>query len=130
MDWAQVNLWSSRDEAFYAFMKEKYKDRQRLSTEAEQKRKAAEKMKDTDPHFHRMAMSAEMAQLRLDMAYIVDRNNQLEEMIGTVEYLHQRVGIVEGAYSHTKMLAETCRIDYALISKGLTDIKKLTEPAK
>lgn len=123
-------FWSFRDESFYNFLKHKYSDRQKLSQEAEDKRKALDKMKDGDPLYHRCAVSAEMASLRVDMAYIVDRNNKLEEMIETISFLHQRVDILEGAYSHTKMMAETCRIDYGLISKLHEKLKPLLEEQK
>lgn len=118
-------MWSFRDESFYSFLKFKYQDRAKLQAEAEEKRKAVDKMKDGDPLYHRMAVSAEMAGLRVDMAYIVDRNNKLEEMIETISFLHQRVGILEGAYGHMKMMAETVRIDYSLISKLHEKLKPL-----
>lgn len=115
-DWA----WNLRDEGYYEFLKTKYQDRAKLATEAEQKRKAAEKAKDTDPHYHRLQVSSEMASLRLDMAYIVDRNNQLEQYVSTLEFLHERVGILEGAYGHTKLMAEIVRADFELLKKTLT----------
>lgn len=118
-------FWSFRDESFYSFLKHKYSDRAKLMAEAEEKRKAVDKMKDGDPLYHRCAVSAEMASLRVDMAYIVDRNNKLEEMIETISFLHQRVDILEGAYSHTKMMAETCRIDYGLVQRLYDKLKPL-----
>ena len=121
-------FWSFRDESFYNFLKHKYADRQKLSAEAEEKRKALDKMKDGDPLYHRMAVSAEMASLRVDMAYIVDRNNKLEEMIGTVEYLHQKVGILEGAYGHLKLLYETCKT-IGEVGIMQTALRKQKEPA-
>lgn len=119
----EANIWAIRDEQFYGFLKMKYADRKKLCDEAEEKRKAAEKMKDTDPHFHRMAVSAEMASLRVDMAYIVDRNNQLEQYLETIEFLHQKVGILEGAYGHIKMLAEMAKADYNLAKNVLKGAK-------
>jgi|GEM_PF-5633264 len=116
-------IWEIRDEQYYSFLKHKYKDRQRLRTEAEEKRKAAEAMKDS-PHRHRMTVEAEMASLMVDMAYIVDRNNQLEQYLGTIEFLHQKVGILEGAYAHIKMLAETCKNDYLVLYRKLNPPKE------
>ena len=123
--------WGFGDEQFYTFLKHKYADRRQLKADAEEKRKAAEKMIDgKDPHYHRMAVTAEMAQLRLDMAYIIDKNNKLEQYIETIEYLHQKVGVLEGAYGYVKMLAENLRIDYSRISDLYKKLNPTKEPAK
>lgn len=103
-------FWAFADEQFYSFMRRKYHDRAKLASEAEAKRKALEKVKEDNPMYHRMAASVEMAALRLDMAYMMDKNTKLEQFIETIEYLHQRVGIVEGAYGHLKLLFEQCRV--------------------
>lgn len=110
MNSIETTMWAMRDEQFYDFLKMKYSDRKKLSDIAEEKRKSAEKMKDDNPLYHRAQVSAEMASLRLDMAYIVDRNNQLEQYLATVEFLHQKVGVLEGAYGYLKMMLETCRL--------------------
>lgn len=106
--------WAFRDDRFYDFLKQKYKERAKLFNEAEDKRKALEKMKDGDPLYHRASVAAEMSSLRVDMAYIVARNTQLEEMLGTVEYLHQKIAILEGAYGHLKLLQETSTMQVAI----------------
>lgn len=118
-----TRMWEIRDESYYSFLKHKYKDRAKLSQEAEDKRKAADAMVGS-PHHLRMTVEADMASMRLDMAYIVDRNNQLEQYLETVEFLHQKVGILEGAYSHIKMLAEVCRNDYVDFAKKLKQLKE------
>lgn len=107
-------FWAYSDENFYSFMRNKYSNRANLAKEADDKRKALEKMKDDNPLYHRMAAGAEMAQLRLDMAYIIDKNTKLEQFIETIGYLHQRVDILEGAYGHLKLLFETCKIQATL----------------
>jgi hypothetical protein len=114
MEWSAGAMWSMQDDQFYDFLKRKYQDRQKLSIECEEKRKALEKTKETDALYHRMAVSAEMAQLRLDMAYIVDKNTKLEQYVETIGYLHTRLDIVEGAYGHLKLLFETCRLQSAI----------------
>ena len=120
--------WGFGDEQHYSFLQHKYGNRRQLKDDDEEKRKAAEKMADgKDPHYHRMAVTAEMAQLRLDMAYIIDKNNKLEQYIETIEYLHQRVGILEGAYGHLKLLGENMKFDYSRISELY---KKLFPPTK
>ena len=117
-------MWTIRDEGYYSFLKIKYQDRAKLSQEAQEKRKACDSMGDS-PHRHRMSVEADMATMRLDMAYILDRNNQLEQYLETIEFLHQKVGILEGAYSHVKLIAENCRNNYDIL---LAKLKK--EPAK
>jgi hypothetical protein len=122
-------FWTFQDTSFYEFLKNKYKDRAKLHKEAEDKRKAAEKVPDTSPLYQRAQVSAEMASLRLDMAYIIERNNNLEEMLGTVEYLHQKVGILEGAYGHLKLLNETAIMQTAILNRKPKEPAKCPEPS-
>lgn len=102
--------WCFRDEQMHTLLENKYADRKRLATEAEQKRQAVEKMEATNPLYHRAAVSSEMAQMRFEMAYLIDKNRQLAQYIETIEYLHQRVGIIEGAYGGLKLLLETANM--------------------
>lgn len=131
MSYERAALWTFRDEATYAFLEQKYRDREKLGEEYAAARKLAEKSQTVDgkpnPMLPRLEMQADMAQMKLEMSYIIDRNSQLQQHIETIGYLHDRVGILEGAYGHTKMLAETCRIDYVL-TKGLHE--KLTKYLK
>lgn len=124
MNFERTNLWNFRDEATYAFLEQKYRDREKLGAEYNEARKLADKSQTIDgrpnPQHPRLVLEADMAQIKLEMAYIIDRNGQLQQYIETLEYLHQRVGILEGAYGHTKMLAENCRIDYGL-TKAMHD---------
>lgn len=99
--------WCFRDDKMNTLLENKYADRKKLAEEAEQKRQAVEKMDAANPLYHRAAVSSEMAQMRFEMAYIIDKNRQLAQYIETIEYLHQRVGILEGAYGHLKLLNET-----------------------
>ena len=123
--------WQMRDENMYAFIERKYHDRQALSDQAEAARKLAEKSQtiegNPNPQYPRLLIEADIAQMKLEMAYVLDKNAQLAQYIDTLEFLHQRVGVLEGAYAHIKMLAETCRIDYALISKAVEFVKKFKQ---
>lgn len=114
-----------QDDAGYQRMLLQYGDRKAMSHEARNKRKALESMNTENPFYHRSAASAEMAQMRLDMAYIVEENKKLREMIETIGFLHQRVDVVYGAYAHMKMLADKSRIDYAMTESAIKDILKL-----
>lgn len=120
---ASFSHW--QDESDYNRMTERYSDRKAIGNEALAKRKALDDIKAENPFYHRAAVSAEMAQMRYDMALIVEENKRLREMIETIGYLHQRMEVVYGAYSHVKMLADKSRIDYALIAKGIEDVLKL-----
>lgn len=119
--------WSFQDESNYNFIKLKYADRNALGDEAIAKRKALADIAAENPFYHRAAVSAELAQMRYEMAYIVAENNKLREMIGTISWLHEQLSLTQGAYAHTKMLAERNRIDYALFKSGMDRIVKLKE---
>lgn len=111
----------------YTLMVAKYEDLKAIAKEARDKRKALDDIKADNPFYHRATASAEMAQIREDMALIVAENKRMHDMIDTIGDLHQRLSVVYGAYDHVKMLAERSRIDYAAISQGLQDITKLKQ---
>lgn len=121
--------WSMRDEGQYQFLRHKYHDRKGLADDCAQKRKLADKSETVDgkpnPEHPRLQMHAEMAQLRYEMSYIVDKNAQLETQIEALSYLCQRVDILEGAYGHVKLVAETAKVDYSLVAKALKSINDL-----
>ena len=123
--------WELHDERQYKFMEQKYHDRHKLFNEAEAARKLADKSQTIDgkpnPQYPRLCMEAEMANMRYEMAYIIDKNTQLSAIIETIAFMHQRVDILEGAYGHMKLMAETCKIDYSLVADALKSIKKLKE---
>lgn len=119
--------WGYKDEVEYNHIKLRYSDRKNLLDEATAKQKAFEKTTPENPLYHRIASSAESAKLRVDMAFMVDRMNKLEELLSTVSFLHQRLDILEGSYGYIKMLAEGGRIDYATLTRIVKDIEKLKE---
>lgn len=120
-------FWSFQDETNYLFLQSRYKDRKAIGDEAGEKRKAVKNMDTDNPFYHRAAVSAEMAAMRYDMAYIVAENKKLRDYINTISWLHEQVGVLQGAYAHTKRLADLARIDYTLIETGLKMINKLKE---
>lgn len=120
-------FWTYEDQSNLDYLELRYADRKKLGEEAISKRKALKDIASDNPFYQRAAMSAELAAMRWDMAYIVAENKKLRMMIGTIDWLHTQVNILMGAYSHVKMLAEKCRIDYGLINSGLTQIIKLKE---
>lgn len=124
-DWA----WSIRDEGQYQFMATKYGDRKRLSEEYEAKRKVADKSETIEgkpnPQYPRIRLEADMAQMRYEMAYILDKNKQLSEQVEALTWLYQRVDILEGAYGHMKLLAETTRIDYHAVKSMMQKLQPL-----
>lgn len=113
------------DKTSYDCMLSKYSDRKAIGDEAIKKRKALEDIKTVDEFYHRLEFSAELAQMRWDMAFIVEENKRLHEIIETVGWLHQRMDVVYGAYSHIKMLADKSRIDYAATESCLKQVLKL-----
>ncbi len=116
-DQIQSFAWELRDERHYQFIARKYHDRRKLAAEADEKRKLADKSETINgkpnPQHPRLCVEAEMAQMRYDMAYMVDKNTQLEQYIETIEFVHQRLGILEGAYGHIKTLVMGSRMDYS-----------------
>ena len=119
--------WGYQDEVEYKHIKMRYSDRRALLDEATAKQKAFDSCTPKNPLYHRIAVSAESAKLRVDMAYMVDRMTKLEELLSTVSFLHQRLDILEGSYSYIKMLAEGGRLDYATLTRIVKDIEKLKE---
>lgn len=121
--------WSMRDEGQYQFMAKKYAERKKLADEFDVKRKLADKSETIDgkpnPQYPRIRLEADMAQMRYEMAYIVEKNAMLSEQVQIMGNLFQRVDILEGAYGHMKLLAEGCRIDYTEIAKALKILKPL-----
>ena len=126
-DKANPTAWDYQDEIEYNHLKLKYGNRKELHEEAANKRKALRDCEPDNPLYHRIAVSAEMAAMRVDYAYIVARNIRLEEMLGTVSFLHQRLDILEGSYGYMKMLAEGGRIDYATLTRLIRDVEKLKQ---
>lgn len=124
MDWEIGALWKLRDEQAYTFIEQKYKNRQSLQQYADLARKLSDSSQTIDgkpnPHHPLLEARAEVAQLRLEMSYMIERNAHLQGYVEQIEFLYQRVSIVEGAYQHTKLLAETAKIDYSLI-RSLAD---------
>ena len=116
--------WTYHDDVEYNHLKLRYHDRKKLSEEALNKKRAFKDVTPDNPFYHRIAIAAEMAAMRVDMAYILDRNNKLEEQLSTVAHLHQRMDILEGCYSYIKMLVERSRIYYAQITEALEYITK------
>lgn len=129
-----VAAWKYADNTEYTHIKWRYRDRPAIGEEFAAKRKSFEKMSTDDPFYHRAAVSVEMAQMRYDMSYIVAMNNKMQEYINTISFLHDQVGVLQGAYAHIKLLAEKARIDYAIsestmkaIDAGLKMITKIKE---
>lgn len=116
-------IWA--DEIEYSHIKMQYANRKALMDEAVGKKKVLAETTPADPLYHRYAVSAEMAMMRVHMAYVLHENKKLTTMMSTLSWLHDQVGILQGAYGHVKMLAEMARIDYGAIAKGLLSIAKL-----
>lgn len=120
--------WDFRDEEAYGFLEKKYHNRRLLWEASEHARRQADDAEliggAPNPQYRRLVLEAEVAKLRYEMAYMVDKNKQLATLIEPLEFLFQRVGILEGAYGHVKLLAETAHTDYNLLEGAM---KKLSE---
>ena len=125
METEKEMAWSFEDEVEYDYIKLRYSDRKKLSERALETRKAAKDIDQANPLYHRIAVTAEMAKLRCDMAYMVDRMEQLQATIGAMSYIHQQVDILTAAFGYQKMLGEKARIDYGLIAKALKEVEQL-----
>lgn len=122
-----VQPWTSQDNSNYLSLKSRYGDRNALGDEAISKKKALKETAADSPLYQRAVVAAEMAALRWDMSYIVAENEKMREHCSTISWLHEQLSIVQGAYAHTKMLAERARIDYSLTDTTLKIITKLKE---
>lgn len=124
-DKIEASFWQHQDSVEYNYIRLRYANRKELLDEMAHKKKVLNATKETDPHYQRIAMSAEMARLRADMAYIVGENDNMRGLIETMRDLHDQMGILRGAYSHVKLLADDSKMSYSLIAKGLSEIIKL-----
>lgn len=132
--WEENATWDFQDEAHNQWVQWKYgkENRAKLKEDYQNKTKMVEKSKTLpdgkpNPHLPRMQLEADLAQTRYDMAYLVDRNQELENKMEILVQLFDRVSILEGAYSHIKTVAEVAKIDYGLISQGLREIKEIKD---
>lgn len=132
--WEEQATWNFEDEAHNDWVQFKYgkENRAKLKDDYTTKSKLAEKSKTLpdgrpNPHHPRLQLEADLAQTRYDMAYLVARNQELENKMEILVQLFDRVGILEGAYSHIKTVAEVAKIDYGLISQGLREIKEIKD---
>lgn len=124
-DKMEESYWGHQDTVEYSYIRLRYQDRKALLEEMAHKKKVFDATKPADPHYQRIAMSSEMARLRADMAYIVGENDNMRELIDTMRDLHDQMGILRGAYSHVKLLADRSQIDYKLIHKAIEEMLKL-----
>lgn len=123
----EIEPWTSQDNSNYLALKSRYGDRKKLGDDAIAKRKALKDMAADNPLYQRTSVASEMAAMRWDMSYIVAENERMREHCSTISWLHEQLSIVQGAYAHTKMLAEKSRIDYAVVDAGLKMITKLQQ---
>lgn len=107
---AKDHAWNFRDEEQYSFIEKKFSDRRKLYEAAQYARKLADEAEPKDnqpnPQARRLRLEADMAIQRYEMAYIVDKNKQLQQIIEPLEFVFQRLSILEGAYSHVKTLGD------------------------
>lgn len=124
-DHMEEAYWSHQDSVEYDYIRMRYTDRKALLHEMANKKKALASINPDNPQYHRIAFSAEMARLRADMAYIVGENDNMRELVDTIRDLHDQMGILRGAYSHVKLLADRSQMDYKLITKAIDEMLKL-----
>jgi len=127
MDDKKEDYWSFTDQANYDFMKLRYQSRTALLDEAIKKRKVLADSNPSDPYYHRYAVSAEVADMRSDLAHFMKKIEIMEANVETLDWIHQQVDILQGCYAHQKMLAEKCRIDYGVVDLMLRQVTKLTK---
>ena len=132
--WEEMATFSFQEEAQDRWVQFKYgpENRKKLEDDWREKSKLAENSKllkdgKPNPHYPRLQLEADMAQTRFDMAFIVAKNVEMQRKLEMFEQLFERISILEGAYSHVKLIATNAKIDYDLVRNGLKKIEELTK---
>lgn len=114
--------WTLQDEGASNFIDLKYSDRRKLHYDYHLKRKLADKSETIDgksnPHYPRLRLEADMAQMRFEMSYLVAKNKQLETQISILANMFERMGVLEGAYSALTMGLENVKRLYQDVIQG------------
>lgn len=99
--------WSMQDEGREELIALKYRDRKKLDEEAQKLWRAADSSQTvngkSNPHYPRMKLEADVAEMRFEMSCVLAKNKDLQEQINILSGLYQRVSILEGAYNFLTM---------------------------
>ena len=87
------------------FMRSQYADRKALCEAYVEKKKAARSAKGT-PQEYKANLEEEIATLRYHMSFLLEKFDILNCMIGPMEEMYNRMSLLEGAYSHLKLVAQ------------------------
>lgn len=126
----ETDVWSMQDEAQAQFLPMKYKERDALGADWQAKRKLADKNRlredgTPNPHHPRLVMEAEMANMRYDMAYVIEQNRRLQEQANILMSLFDRVGMLEGCYGYLRQAFDCVKSQYKdSIRKHFSDRKE------
>ncbi len=98
-------------------LQSRYGDRERLGKELDQARELVKKnavLADGSPNPNRIRyeMQEAIARLNLDMGFLLARNRLQAEQIEMLSTMYQRMGILEGAYSHLMAMAQGAKLEY------------------
>lgn len=119
--------WTIQDQTELDFLRHKYGSIPQITADTEPEwmglRKLAEKNRlredgTPNPHYLRMKMEADMSRLQYEFAVMMRVNSILFEQVQILNTLYERVGLLEGAYSHLRTGLDNARDVYR------TSIKK------
>ena len=92
--------------------KHRYADTEAIGDKWIEARKLAEKHKGT-PHHARYEMAADIARLTYDVACVIKLEATNSQMLGNflaiLEGMQHRLGILEGAYAHLMLIANSAK---------------------
>lgn len=109
-----------------AMVRKRYENRDALGAEWLEKRKLADKHRtlasgEPNPMYPRYALEEQVARLSYDMAFLVEQNRILAEQNLMMSEVYQRMGILEGAYSHLMTMAQGVKLEYYNKLKKIVD---------
>lgn len=75
-----------------------------------------------NPHHPRLLIETDIARMMYDISYLLHQNRNLSNQVAMLSDMHQRMGILEGAYGHLMAMAQSVKLEY------YNKLKKLTQP--
>jgi hypothetical protein len=109
-------------------LQSRYGDRERLGEELSQARELLKKnslLADGSPNPNRIRfeMQEAIARMNFDMGFLLARNRLQAEQIEMLNTMYQRMGILEGAYSHLMAMTQGVKLEYYAKLKKFVDKK-------
>lgn len=109
--------WLAENDPNWLTINRMYGNPDALGEEWLEKRKIAEKNRtlqsgELNPMYPRFRLEEEVARLTYHMAYLLEKNRILQEQVGMMTPMFQRMAILEGAYGHLMTMVQSQKLEY------------------